>query len=46
MIFKLGELFCGPGGIAKGALSADIGMPGWGIEFLVIIQKLLEQQYF
>lgn len=25
MIFKLGELFCGPGGIAWGALNADIG---------------------
>lgn len=32
MIFRLGELFCGPGGIAKGALSADIGLKGWGIE--------------
>ncbi len=32
MIFKLGELFCGPGGIAKGAISADISIPGWGIE--------------
>jgi DNA (cytosine-5)-methyltransferase 1 len=25
MIFRLGELFCGPGGIAWGALNADIG---------------------
>lgn len=32
MIFKLGELFCGPGGIAKGAITADIGLPEWGIE--------------
>ena len=32
MIFRLGELFCGPGGIAKGAMLADIGMPEWGIE--------------
>lgn len=32
MIFKLGELFCGPGGIAKGAVMADIGLPEWGIE--------------
>ena len=24
-IFKLGELFCGPGGIAWGALNANIG---------------------
>lgn len=32
MIFKLGELFCGPGGIAKGALTADIGNPDWRIE--------------
>lgn len=31
MQFRLGELFCGPGGIAKGALSADIGDPNWGI---------------
>lgn len=31
MIFRLGELFCGPGGIAKGATSADINNPGWGI---------------
>ena len=27
-MFKLGELFCGPGGIALGALSADIGLEG------------------
>lgn len=32
MIFRLGELFCGPGGIAKGAMTADIGLPEWGIE--------------
>lgn len=32
MIFKLGELFCGPGGIAKGAMMADIGASDWGIE--------------
>ena len=25
MIFKLGELFCGPGGLAWGATHADIG---------------------
>ena len=31
MQFRLGELFCGPGGIAKGALSANIGNPDWGI---------------
>lgn len=31
MIFKLGELFCGPGGLAKGALTADIGDPNWKI---------------
>jgi DNA (cytosine-5)-methyltransferase 1 len=31
MYFKLGELFCGPGGIAKGAISADIGDPNWKI---------------
>lgn len=27
MIFRLGELFCGPGGLACGALAADIGRP-------------------
>lgn len=31
MIFRLGELFCGPGGLAYGALHADIGNPDWGI---------------
>ncbi len=31
MQFRLGELFCGPGGIAKGALSASIGNSKWGI---------------
>lgn len=25
MRFRLGELFCGPGGLALGAISADIG---------------------
>ena len=25
MIYKLGELFCGPGGLAWGAINADIG---------------------
>ena len=25
MIYKLGELFCGPGGLAYGAINADIG---------------------
>lgn len=25
MIYRLGELFCGPGGIGWGALHADIG---------------------
>ena len=30
-MFKLGELFCGPGGIALGALSADIGMKEYKI---------------
>ncbi len=32
MIFRLGELFCGPGGIAKGAVTAYIGDPCWKIE--------------
>lgn len=31
MIFKLGELFCGPGGIAWGALNANIGNPDFKI---------------
>lgn len=31
MIFKLGELFCGPGGIAWGAKNADIGLQNWKI---------------
>lgn len=31
MNFKLGELFCGPGGIAFGAHHADIGDPNWKI---------------
>ncbi len=31
MIFRLGELFCGPGGLAWGATHADIGNPNFGI---------------
>ena len=31
MIFRLGELFCGPGGIGWGATHADINDPEWGI---------------
>lgn len=31
MIYKLGELFCGPGGIAWGATNADIGNPNFKI---------------
>ncbi len=31
MIFRLGELFCGPGGLAWGATHADIGDPNFGI---------------
>lgn len=31
MIFRLGELFCGPGGLAWGAMNADIGDPNFGI---------------
>ena len=31
MIFRLGELFCGPGGIARGATIANINDPEWGI---------------
>ena len=29
--FKLGELFCGPGGLAWGAVNADIGNPNYHI---------------
>lgn len=31
MIFRLGELFCGPGGLAYGALNARIDNPAFGI---------------
>lgn len=31
MVFKLGELFCGPGGLAWGAVNADIGIPDCSI---------------
>lgn len=31
MIYRLGELFCGPGGLAWGAMHADIGNPDFGI---------------
>ena len=31
MIFRLGELFCGPGGLAWGAMNADIGLPEFKI---------------
>jgi len=34
MIFRLGELFCGPGGLAWGATHADIGNP----EFRIVHQ--------
>ena len=30
-MFRLGELFCGPGGIAWGAVNADIGRPEYRI---------------
>lgn len=30
-VFKLGELFCGPGGLAWGAMNADIGDPDFRI---------------
>ncbi|MBQ4485857.1 MAG: DNA cytosine methyltransferase, partial [Oscillospiraceae bacterium] len=30
--YKLGELFCGPGGLAYGAMHADIGLPNYKIE--------------
>lgn len=31
MKFTLGELFCGPGGLAYGAITADIGLPDFKI---------------
>lgn len=31
MIYRLGELFCGPGGLAWGATNADIGNPNFKI---------------
>ena len=31
MVFRLGELFCGPGGLAWGATHADIGNPSFSI---------------
>ena len=31
MHFRLGELFCGPGGIGYAAITADIGDPRWSI---------------
>ena len=31
MIFRLGELFCGPGGIAWGAMNASIEDPNFSI---------------
>ncbi|MBO5731828.1 MAG: hypothetical protein J6R67_11560 [Treponema sp.] len=30
-IFRLGELFCGPGGLALGAITATIGNPDYKI---------------
>lgn len=32
MVFKLGELFCGPGGLAYGAINAKISDPAYKIE--------------
>lgn len=34
MIFTLGELFCGPGGLGWGATHADIGLKDWKINHL------------
>ena len=31
MIFRLGELFCGPGGLAWGAMNASIANPDFSI---------------
>ena len=31
MVFELGELFCGPGGLAYGATTADIGLDNFKI---------------
>lgn len=31
-VYRLGELFCGPGGLAYGATHADIGLDNYKIE--------------
>ena len=31
-VYRLGELFCGPGGLAYGAKQADIGLKNYKIE--------------
>ena len=31
-VFRLGELFCGPGGLAWGAMNAKIDLPNYRIE--------------
>lgn len=33
-MFRLGELFCGPGGLAWGAMNADIGNEEFRIEHM------------
>lgn len=42
MIFKLGELFCGTGGIAKGATSAEPGFFSRLHEMLVLLRVRLQ----
>lgn len=39
MIFRLGELFCGLGGIAKGSTSANINNSEW--EFRISGQMIM-----
>jgi DNA (cytosine-5)-methyltransferase 1 len=33
-VYRLGELFCGPGGLAWGATNANIGIENWGIRHM------------
>lgn len=44
MNFKLGELFCGPGGIAVGALSSRV-QDNTGELFLTMIKTLAKHIY-
>ena len=45
MIFHLGELFCGPGGIAWGATHADIRNEDFGILHAALILETYVQMH-